>query len=183
MEMAKSKKNNKNQNKNREVMHNKKVEVGDTAFTFGVSKIVKCFLVVLIVLALTYFLTIYITDKNMRDSIKVPDAHIQYEVILAGESFHQNREDYMVLYFDQAKFSDYSEVLSEYNEKEDRVFLYKCYTNEALNQKFVSTDAGSTPSKAEDLKVSENTLIRFKDHKVVEYITDKEEIISYLKSL
>lgn len=183
MEMAKSKKNNKNWNKNTEMNHNKKVEVGDTAFTFGVSKVIKCVVIVAIIFALAYLFTIYITDKNMRDSVKVPDARIQYEVILAGESFNQNRRDYMVLYFDEANIGDYSEVLSTYNENEKNAFLYKCYTNEALNQKFVSEEGGSAPSKAEDLKVEENTLIRFTDHQVVEYITGKDEIISYLKGL
>ena len=142
MEMAKNKKNSKNKNKIDYSKYNKKVEVENDSLQ--VSKVVKCVVGTLLVFALFYLFTLYITDKNMRDAIKVGEANIQYEVILAGESFNQN---------------------------------------EALNKKHVSSDITRQPEKPEHLRVSEHTLIRYKDHKVVEYITGKAEIISYLENL
>lgn len=181
MEMAKNKKNGKNKNKIDYSKYNKKVEVENDSLQ--VSKVVKCVVGTLLVFALFYLFTLYITDKNMRDAIKVGEANIQYEVILAGESFNQNEDDYFVLYFDEAHISEYSATLSEYHDKEDNPTLYKCYTNEALNKKHVSSDITRQPEKPEHLRVSEHTLIRYKDHKVVEYITGKAEIISYLENL
>ena len=119
----------------------------------------------------------------MRDAIKVGEASIQYEVILAGESFNQKEDDYFVLYFNEAQISEYSATLSEYHDKEDKPALYKCYTNEALNKKHVSSDITRQPENPEHLRVSEHTLIRYKDHQVAEYITGKDEIIAYLKNL
>ena len=176
-------KNKNNKNKNTQKSYNKKEMVQETSFTIGVSKVVKCVLAVGIVLGITYLFTIYITDKNLRDSVKVGEARIQYEVILAGESFNQNSDDYVVLYYDENSIADYSEALSEYNEKSDKISLYKCYTNEALNKKFVADDVSKDIKNPEDLRVSKNTLIRFKNHKVEEVITGKDEIISYIKEL
>ncbi len=184
--MAKSKKNKNNNNslnKKEHSVENKKVEVAVNDSTPFLSNAVKCVIAVVVILILSYCLALYITKKSKIDSIKVADAVIQYEVILAGESFSQSKKDYMVLYFDDTNIGDYSSVLSEYNDKKEKVTIYKCYTNEALNKKFVSQDENRSPEKADDLKVTGNTLIRFKDNKVVEYITGKDEIISYLKEL
>lgn len=172
-----------NKNKNTQKSYNKNEKVQESSFTIGVSKVVKCVLAVGVVLGLTYLFTIYVTDKNLRDSVKVGEARIQYEVILAGESFNQNSDDYVVLYYDEASIADYSETLSDYNEKSDKVSLYKCYTNEALNKKFIAREVSREIQNPEDLRVSENTLIRFKNHKVEEVITGKDEIISYIKGL
>lgn len=184
--MAKSKKSKKNSNfsnKKGYSVENKKVDVAVNSSTPFLSNAVKCVVAVVVILILSYFLARYITNKNKLDSIKVSDAVIQYEVILAGESFNQNKKDYMILYFDDTNIGDYSSVLSEYYDKKDKVALYKCYTNEALNKKFVSQEENRSPEVPEDLRVKENTLIRFKDNKVVEYITGKDDIISYLKEL
>lgn len=164
-----------------QVKHNKKVEVADTPSGKG---IVICVLVILVVFILTYFLTVYITDKNRRSAIAVQDAHIQYEVILVGESFNQKKDDYIVLYYDYANTADYSEALSKYSEKEDKISIYKSYTNEALNKKFIVTDVSSkSPSNPEDLRVSNPTLVRFQKNKVVEFITGKDNIVAYLENL
>lgn len=174
-------KNKQKVNKKNDSVYNKKGKVQETPI--GISKVIKCVIAVFIVFGLFYLLTLYLTDRNLRSSVKVSEARIQYEIILAGESFQQNGDDYMILYFDEENIGDYSTALSEYNDKKSKTSLYKCYTNEALNKKFVSKDVNKNPEKAEDLRVEENTLIRFKDHKVVEYITGKDAIISYLKSL
>lgn len=179
--MAKNKKYEQNRNKMEQVKHNKKVEVADTPSGKGA---VICILVILVVFILTYFLTVYITDKNKRSAIGVKDARIQYEVILVGESFNQNKDDYIVLYYDYENTSDYSEVLSKYSEKEDRISIYKSYTNEALNKKFVVTEViDQSPSNPADLKVSNPTLVRFQKNKIVEFITGKDNIISYFENL
>lgn len=182
--MAKTKKNNKSANKYKDSKYNKKVEISDTSTTFGLKKTVICCLAVVAVLGLTYLLTIYITDKNKRLSLTPIAATIQYDVILAGQSFNQNKEEYFVLYLDDDKMSTYSDILSTYSEKKDNIRLYKCYTNEALNKKFISNDVeNKNPENAEDLRVSSNTLIRFKDGKVVDYIKGISEVSSYLENL
>ena len=176
-------KNKQKVNKKNDSVYNKKGKVQETPI--GISKVIKCVIAVFIVFGLFYLLTLYLTDRNLRSSVKVSEARIQYEIILAGESFQQNGDDYMILYFDEENIGDYSTALSEYNDKNSKVSLYKCYTNEALNKKFIASDnnKSKSPEKIEELKVEENTLIRFKDHKVVEYITGRDDIVSYLKSL
>lgn len=182
--MAKKKNNNKSVNKNSEKKHNKKVEVTNNADSLGIGNAVKCCFAVVAVLGLTYLLTIYITDKNKKLSLAPLPTVIQYDVILAGQSFNQRNDEYLVLYLDNDKISTYSDILSTYSEKEGKVRLYKCYTNETLNKKFISNDiTDKNPENAEDLRVASNTLIRFKDGKIVEYITGISEVSSYLENL
>lgn len=180
--MAKNSKNNEKKNKNSNSKYNKKVEATQTSFTLGMSSVLKCVVAVLVVLGATYLLTVYVTNKNKRSSIAPGEARIQYDVILAGESYNQKADDYMVLYFGEDHISSYSSVLSTYNDKKEKIPLYKSYTNEALNKKFVMDDAERLESDdPSSLRVSENTLIRFQDHKIVEYIQGEEDIISYLE--
>ncbi len=179
--MAKNSKNKNQRNKNKNMQYNNKRKEDTTSL--GIKKVLFSIFFVILVIGCAYLLTLYLTDKGKRSAVATPEARIQYEIILAGESFSQNSKDYIVVYYDEKDMSVYSEVFSSYSEKEGKPKLYKCYTNEALNKKFVGDEENRKVRRPQDLKVKENTLIHFKDHQVVDYITGSEDIISYIESL
>ena len=62
-----------------------------------IKRVIIISLVILIVLVGIYFLTEVILNKEDDDSDKVTENAIQYEEILAGESFNQSEDKYYVI--------------------------------------------------------------------------------------
>ena len=70
-------------------------------------------------------------------------------------------------------------LISNYNDKKDKIFLYTVDMSEAFNKQFISDESNTNPTTAEELKIAGVTLIHFKDNKVLSYVTD--DIENYLK--
>ena len=148
--------------------------------TLEAKKIIKIFIAMVITLGVFYLLTMGILSKKESD-VKTYNPSIQYKKILVGESFSQNRKEYLVLYYNSSidNMDDIHSILEEYNDKKDKIYLYTVDMNEALNKKYISNESNNNATKAEELKIKGVTLIHFKDSKIVEYITDNVD--TYLK--
>lgn len=130
-------------------------------------------------LGIMYFVTNRILAKANTTKKEVEEAVIQYDKILAGESFNQKEDEYLVVYYDSSdKYSTLSSIVSSYQSQSDVTRLYSVDLNDGMNKKYIS-DSVVTDSIS-DLKVVYPTLLRFKNHKVVEVITSSSEINSYL---
>ncbi len=149
-------------------------------FNLDSKKIFKIIIVIVITLGVFYLITVGILSKK-ESVVGTYNPSIQYTKILVGESFTQNRKEYLALYYDSKKdnMDDIHSLISSYNEKESKLFLYTVDMNEAFNKEYVSTESNTSATKASELKIAGITLIHFKDNRIVDYVTD--DIENYLK--
>ena len=86
----------------RRKMHSK-IDSIDSSFSSEMFKVVKVLIAVLVFLAVFYFLTVYLLERDDSSSSTIDttpaEADIQYQEILAGNSFSMNDDHYFVLYF------------------------------------------------------------------------------------
>ncbi len=150
-------------------------------------KVLKVGFIVLIIFVAFYFLTIYLTsrpDTSNNLVNKETTDYIQYEKILAGESFNMKDQDYLVLYYDETSSelkSEFTTMITTYKEKEEHLPVYIVNTADAINQQFVGEESNTSPSQVTDLKIKDSTLIHFTDKEVIDYIEGKDQINDYLK--
>ena len=147
-----------------------------------IKRVIIISLVILIVLVGIYFLTEVILNKEDDDSDKVTENAIQYEEILAGESFNQSEDKYYVIYYDSTdEYSSISSLISSYQMNDKEVKLYSVDLSNGMNKSYV-TDGNVVTTNASSLRVKANTLLEFTSKKVTDVITDNDEIIDILNS-
>ena len=137
-------------------------------------RVVIILICVALLFGLMYFLTTRILSKEVtkkRKQSEVTESSIQYEKILAGESFTMDQEEYYVVYYDSTD-TELSKTISTYqSDKKD--------LSDGMNKKY-KTDGDVDTSSIENLKVKNPTLVHFKNKEVVDTITDENEIEDYL---
>ncbi len=138
--------------------------------------------VAVLVVLFMYFLTTRILAKDdSSNEDKVRENAIQYDEILAGESFNKTGEYYVIYYDSTDQYSSISSLISSYQLNNKDVKLYSVDLSDGMNKKYI-TDGNIVTKDASSLKVKENTLIKFNNGKVDEVITDMNEITSILNS-
>ncbi len=151
----------------------------------GLPSEVKKTIIIIVVAALLlvgmYFLTTLILSKDTEEE-KVTENAIQYDEILAGESFNQGDGEYYVIYYDSSdQYSTISSLISSYQLNNSDTKLYSVDLSNGMNKKYV-TDGDIVTDDASSLRVKSNTLLKFKDGEVIETITDINEITNILNS-
>lgn len=145
-----------------------------------VKKVLIVIAVIGIIFGLFYLLTIGILKKQAKIN-RTSNTPIQYSEILAGESFTQNKKEYLVFFYNSKDESaeENHTMISNYRDKKDSLTLYTVDMNEGLNKNYRSEDGDNLEAKeASELKISKTTIIHIKNGKVEEYIT--EDLKSYL---
>lgn len=167
-------------------MH-QKVDSISSSFSSEFSKVIKILLVIILILVIFYFLTVYILGKGDDSSTVVnttpSEADIQYQEILAGNSFSMKDDYYFVLYYDMSSDnlkSIYTNIITNYEDKENHYSIYTVDMSNAFNNKFVSDVSNPKVSQIDELKVSKPTLIEFEGGKVINYIEGEDLIKSEL---
>lgn len=164
----------------------KKIDNVDTSFKEESFKVVKVLAIVLIFLGIFYLLTVYLINKDTSSSStekEVSEATIQYEEILAGSSFSINDSEYLVLYYDKSSDelkSNITNLISSYKEKDEHLSIYTVDMSSAFNKNFIASSSNKSPDSVSELEISDTTLIKFKDGKVVDYIENYDNINIYL---
>ena len=144
-------------------------------------------LVVAVVLGVFYLITIKATGGSIFKKEEKEEVEIQYSEILVGRSFDL-QGDYYVLYYDMSDTeSDDAEnlnnAISEFESAMGGSNFYKCDLSNAFNKPFVTTNEPNTnPISADDMLLTNPTLIRFSDGHVQEYIYGYEDVENYMSS-
>ncbi len=152
-----------------------------------VVKLIKIGAIVLICFAIIYLITAIIKGEIFKKE-KKQEVEIQNQEILMGESFLKNDSEYMILYydFDDPNYSNlYAMFVSNYGSN-STLPLYTVNLATKFSQKYTAGEnetANTNPTSLANLKVKGTTLIRFKDHKVTNYIEGKDAIKNYLGNL
>ncbi len=182
--MAKQKKTTKNTNKNRKNIQTSKEVLKNSYSDNELKKVIRCVVIVLVIFAVMYLLTILILKKSSTDYITKEEetTSIQYSEILAGTSFSKKDNEYLVLFYDMSDGSSkYSSVASDYEAKEERLPIYYVDLSNVLNKSIVSEESNKNAESAEELKINGATLIKFNTEGIVDYIEGEETISNYLK--
>lgn len=176
-----SKKNKKN-----------KVKIVTTTSDNEVTRIIKILVVVLIVLGITYLIAALITGDiklgSKNNTEEEVAAEIQYEEILAGKTLNYSDSDYYVMYFNFTDniSSSYITFKDIYAQKEDALNFYLVDLEKGFNKSFVkeeNEEYEEYPDKIENLKVTNPTILKISNHKVVERVEGKTEVINYLTEI
>lgn len=143
-----------------------------------IKKIIINFMVVLTVILIFYFVTILVMDKSVKYNYKEDEESvtiIQYDEIIAGETFNITDSEYFVLFYDfNGPNANYYEYISSNSAKK----VYIVDIGNYFNKPYVSETSNKNVQKIEDLKVKEGTLIKIKDGKNVLYFEGELEEIS-----
>lgn len=179
--MAKSKKNTNKKVKNNQ---NKKIDRVKSNYQNESSKVIKCLIIVLVIFGVMYLVTTLII-KNSDDNTYTKEKEktsIQYDEILLGTTFNKKDKEYLVLFYDVDSDTDstYSDLLSDYEAKDDKIPIYYVDLGNAMNKSCLSTESNESATNANELKINNVTLIKFSDNKIEEYIVGQEEISNYL---
>lgn len=138
--------------------------------------IVVCVAVLLIAM---YFLTTRILEKQNNDT-EVTELPIQYDQILAGSSFNQQQEEYLVIYYDATdEYSSLPSLVSSYQSGDHDIKLYNVDLSDVMNAKYL-TEGDVVTDSPSSLRVKDPTVLRFRNQEVSEVITDMNEITSLL---
>lgn len=147
-----------------------------------VKKTIIIIVVAAVLLVGMYFLTTFILSNDSNDEDKVTENAIQYDEILAGESFNRSEDEYYVIYYDSSdEYSTVSSLISSYQLNGSGTKLYSVDLSNGMNSSYV-TDGDIVTDDALSLKVKATTLLKFDNHKVSEVITDISEINNILNS-
>ena len=147
-----------------------------------VKKTIIIIVVAVVLLVGMYFLTTVILNKDSDDNSKITENAIQYDEILAGESFNQSEDEYYVIYYDSSnEYSVISSLISSYQLNSSDTKLYSVDLADGMNKKYV-TDGNIVTDNASSLRVKDTILLKFNNGEVSEVITDTNEITSFLNS-
>lgn len=145
---------------------------------------------VLFVIAVTYFaVAMFLTGeigntKNESETVlSDTGVSLSYDnLIIAGNTFSQKENDYMVIFFSEKKASEaLKNSLSSYDSAQKSLKLYKVNLDEAINSFVKSDENNTTATNSKELKIKQNTLITINNGTIISYIEDETEILNILK--
>lgn len=168
-----------------------KVKINTTTNDLEVTKVVKILVGVLLVLGITYLIAAFITGDiklGKKQEKEKTEVEIQYEEILAGETFKQDASEYYVMYFN---FTDniaasYLTFKDTYSYKENSLDFYIVDLEKGFNQTFIKKETEEDKKYADsidDVKVSNPTILKISNHKVVERVEGKQDVLNYLSEI
>jgi hypothetical protein len=142
--------------------------------------LIKVICSVLVVLSLTILFTLGITGKFSRkinnEKINNKNTEVHYQKILASDMFNQEESDYIVLFYDIAKFNkQMKDIEQSYSDK-----LYVVDLGDALNSYFIRNTLNINPSNINELSVNGPVIFKISNKKVLSTIVGENNILEFL---
>lgn len=177
---------------NRETRRRKKIknEVILETSDENVSNLIKMAVIVAVIFVAFYVITMlatggFATDDNKSDtgSDTTEEATIQYDEILAGETFNMNYDEYYVMFYDfnASTANVYKTIVSNYITGHTDSKIYTVDLAKGFNTSYTGNTSNPSASSINDLKVNGPTLIQIKNGVPVSYSEGKEAIKNILK--
>ena len=156
-------------------------------FSMSIGRVVKILLAVAIFFVVFYFLTVYLLERDTSSGVidtTPAEADIQYQEILAGNSFSMNDDHYFVLYYDMSSGelkSAYTNMVSTYEDKDEHFPIYTVDMSSTFNKQFVSDTSNPSVQSIDNLKISGPTLIEINQGRVSNYVEGIDAISDALE--
>lgn len=172
--------------------NNKKSLYGKANYNDELMQGVKILVSVILLIAIIYFATAILTGEinfNKKKNNNVSDdVMIQYDEIVAGQSFTRPNSSYYVLYynFTDSGVSKYLSLRNAYTAKDKALSVYMVDLEKAFNSTVVREKDSKfvdKPTNIKDLKVENPTLLKFEKGRVVQRISGKENIENHFEDI
>jgi hypothetical protein len=177
------KETNKRAKENKKKLKEMEKQVNEESYEM--ERLIKIFFGVVGTLLLVYLIFAFFHGELFHKSEKTP-ATIQNEEILAGSAYTKQTGEYYVLFYDfdgdNNKYCD--GIYNTYNNKSDKLKMYKVNLGSGLNKNYVANSLEEVNTdNNEGLKVVDATLIKFNEGKVEEVISGKDALVGYQDTL
>ncbi len=150
----------------------KKEEYPEKKELITLSKIIFSILIIAILATMLF----YIINKNY--TLKNNTTDINYDEIMAGQTFNKNDNEYYVLFYEFDSDEDLSDKITD---KKSAIYQVNLLNN--FNKSVLSETSNKEASKAEELKITGPTIIKIESGKNVEYIEGYDNIVKYLEGV
>ena len=130
----------------------------------------------IIISALAIILCYAVSDEYNFGKKEKTD--IVYDEIIAGQTFDKKDELYYVAIYNHETDAELTETIEQKTST-----IYRVDLNKKINQTILNETTNLNTSNAEELKVTQATLIKIEKNKNVEVIEGKEEIEKYLEAI
>ena len=137
-------------------------------------RVIKITVGVLLVIGIVYLVTAISSGEIKLNKKKTnTDVSINYQEIIAGETFNRKANSYYVLYFNftDSKASYYLDLIDSYNAKDNSLPFYIVDLEKKMNTEY-ATDT---------LNVSHPTILKITDSKVSQVISGHENVVEFFK--
>lgn len=169
-------------------MSKNKMQIKEISTADEGSRLFKIIVIILILFAIFYFLTGYVSKymnkrNNQVDNTPVT-AIIQYDKIMIGEILNQSPSEYYVLlnYSDDPYQSLYDSYITTYKNEGDHLDIYTVDLDDSFNKKYLSEEENLQPEKIADFRIQNKALLKVTDHKITD-VYQNDSIASELKEL
>lgn len=146
-----------------------------------INSVIKIIVGIILAFAIVYFAFAIITGEIKIGKKENTKVMIQYEEILAEQTFKQKDEDYFVLYYD-FNGDDISIINGVISKLSGTLKTYKVDLNSKFNTQYIENSNAqikTNPTKITELKVKNPTLIRISNKKIIKFIIGEDKIVEY----
>jgi hypothetical protein len=174
------KKNKKNIYEKKEKFLEDKLGIPEDMASF-----IRILLTVVISFTIVYVIVIILGNNGVFEEgytkPEISESTISYEDILYSKVFDMNDSEYYVIFskFDNSEYNIYIYNLLKNYSKD--IKIYKVDLSDGLNKGVISDTSNKKATKASQLKINTDTLIKIKNKKIVKYIEGDEAIGEELK--
>lgn len=140
--------------------------------------------IVIIFYAITVLITKYKKENYERNTTPIK-AIIQYDEIIIGTLLNQSRNEYYVLMEKEENLyhSLLQSYLDSYQTKQNALKVYTVNLDSIFNADYISSESKLNVENIKDFRVSNISLIKVKDQKIVETYEGIDQVENALKNL
>lgn len=150
---------------------------------YNIQNIIKFIVIVLVVAALFYLITIIVSKNKTQSTSKTKEESvIQYDSIIIGNMFQQKEKEYYVLLKDKndTYLSYYETYINNYKQKDSALKIYNVDLQSAFNKKYYGKE---NKINKENFMIKETTLLKIKNSEIEESYQGNEEISKKLEEI
>lgn len=147
-----------------------------------IKSLIIIFVVVVLICVGLYFFTDGMIKKESNKSLNNEEVKINYDIATVGTMFNRVEDEYYVLlYSNEENGVDLNSALDKYRSSDDYIKTYYIDLDLKINSSANGKDMIENPSNSKEVSVTEPTLYKIIDGKVVDCITGIENIEDVLE--
>jgi hypothetical protein len=150
--------------------------------------LIKIGIIVMVLIIAFYGLTMFLTSKVKPNNTANNDNNhtpvtIQYDEILAGETFKMNYDEYYVMFYDfkDSEAGLYQSIMTSFKSAHTGAKVFVVDLNKGFNKPYVADASNPNVSNIDSLKVKGPTLIKIKAGLNTLYAEGKDAIKNALQ--